>query len=128
MRTRISSMWRSSSGVVVLSTSIAVSPSCCRPITVSYYSTSRLVSHPPDLLKWVRREGGFVHPSIRIADVPSYGLGLVASHDIPQRSDLIALPPHVPLRFDDTNDGSSSVLTDLALRIPGTYVFSSCFV
>lgn len=74
--------------------------------------------HPPDLLKWVRKEGGFVHESIKIAQVPSYGLALVASHDIPQGSDLIALPPHLPLKFDDFDDGSSPICTDLSHHIP----------
>ena len=93
----------------------------------------RLVPHPPDLIKWVRREGGFVHQAVTIApSADSCGLGLVASQDIPKGSDLIALPHHIPLRFSSLEsegvDTIDSVLVNLARQVPGTkLVFHSHF-
>lgn len=89
----------------------------------AFLRPARLVPQPPDLIKWVRREGGFVHQSIKIAfleeDSPNgLGLGLVASDDIPKGSDLIILPHHIPLRFE-AKDGESYALTHLARHIPG---------
>ncbi|XP_034685297.1 actin-histidine N-methyltransferase [Vitis riparia] len=83
----------------------------------------RLVPHPPDLIKWVRREGGFVHQAVTIApSADSCGLGLVASQDIPKGSDLIALPHHIPLRFSSLEsegvDTIDSVLVNLARQVP----------
>ncbi|KAI8538820.1 hypothetical protein RHMOL_Rhmol09G0133200 [Rhododendron molle] len=100
-----------------------------RPLTCAAAATSsspsslaRLVQHPPDLIKWVRKEGGFVHQSVKIAQVDPYGLGLVASDEIPKGSDLIALPHHVPLQFGsietDGGDGAYSVLANLARQVP----------
>ncbi|KAF7133495.1 hypothetical protein RHSIM_Rhsim09G0090200 [Rhododendron simsii] len=74
------------------------------------------------LLRWVRKEGGFVHQSVKIAQVDPYGLGLVVSDEIPKGSDLIALPHHVPLQFGsietDLGDGAYSVLANLARQVP----------
>ncbi|KAK6122274.1 hypothetical protein DH2020_043988 [Rehmannia glutinosa] len=89
--------------------------------SASFYP-SRLVPQPPDLIKWVRREGGFVHHSIKIAyleeEKPNgLGLGLVASDDIPKGSDLISLPQHIPLKFE-AKDGESSTLIALARQVP----------
>ncbi|KAL9667220.1 hypothetical protein QQ045_001570 [Rhodiola kirilowii] len=100
-----------------------------RPLTCAaavMTSPTRLVQHPPDLIKWVRREGGFVHQAVKIAQVDPYGLGLVVSDNVPIGSDLIALPSHVPLRFcsnegeggDGDGDGVEAVLADLGRRIP----------
>ncbi|XP_021746830.1 histone-lysine N-methyltransferase setd3-like [Chenopodium quinoa] len=113
-------MWRTSSREVGALSSSTFSRTYIRPFTCASSNPARLVPHPPDLLKWVRKEGGFVHESIKIAQVPSYGLALVASHEIPKGSDLIALPPHLPLKFDDSIDGSASspILTELARQIP----------
>ncbi|KAL8142076.1 hypothetical protein V2J09_015108 [Rumex salicifolius] len=86
---------------------------------VASMTSPRLVPQPPDLAKWVKREGGFVHPAVKIAQLSPYGLGLVAADEIPRGSDLIALPPHLPLRFQsDGGDGSSSVLSNLADKVP----------
>ena len=86
---------------------------------------ARLVPHPPDLIKWVRTQGGFVHPSVRISELDSYGLGLVASHEIPKGSDLIALPDHIPLKFGESDgggdDASYSVLLNLVRHVPGMF-------
>ncbi|XP_073010064.1 uncharacterized protein [Typha latifolia] len=85
-------------------------------------SASRLVPHPPDLMRWVKREGGFVHPGLKIADHTSHGLGVVAADAITTGSDLIVLPNHLPLRFHPStgngNDGAHSALVQLATRVP----------
>ncbi|KAH7839362.1 hypothetical protein Vadar_003183 [Vaccinium darrowii] len=95
---------------------------CAAAATSSSSSPARLVQHPPDLIKWVRKEGGFVHPAVKIGQVEPYGLGLVASDEIPKGSDLIALPHHVPLQFgsieSDGGDVSYSVLVNLARKVP----------
>ncbi|KAH9746177.1 SET domain-containing protein [Citrus sinensis] len=93
-----------------------------RPITCAASYHTRLVPHPPDLVKWVKKEGGFVHQAVKIfpqEDNETYGLGLVASQDIPKGSLLIALPDHIPLKFEsDAGDGADSVLVDLASQVP----------
>ncbi|KAF8407594.1 hypothetical protein HHK36_006728 [Tetracentron sinense] len=109
-----------------LSSSSTASLTHFRPLTCTASSTAsnpaRLVPHPPDLIRWVRMEGGFVHQALKIADGSSYGFGVVASEDIPKGSDLIALPDHLPLRFDsldsDSGFGSESVLLQLARQVP----------
>ena len=40
-----------------------------------------------------------MHEAVKIAQDSSFGLGLVASEEIPKGSELIVLPEHVPLRF-----------------------------
>ncbi|KAM2658404.1 hypothetical protein EV2_021116 [Malus domestica] len=95
-----------------------------RPLTCAASASypARLAPRPPDLIKWVRREGGFVHEAVKIAQDSSFGLGLVASEEIPKGSELIVLPEHVPLRFgsieSDGGDGVDSVLDDLARLVP----------
>ncbi|XP_031271617.1 actin-histidine N-methyltransferase [Pistacia vera] len=93
-----------------------------RPITCAASYHTRLVPQPPDLLKWVKKEGGFVHQAVKISqqqDDDSYGLGLVASQDIPKGSLLIALPDYVPLRFEsDAGDEAHSVFVNLARQVP----------
>lgn len=56
-----------------------------------------------------------MHQAVTISHASPHGLGLVAAHDIPKGSDLIGLPSHLPLKFDD---GSSSILDSLAQRVP----------
>lgn len=97
----------------------------CRPLTCAATATAssyqeRLVPHPPDLIKWVRREGGFVHQAIKISQDGTNGLGLIASHDIPKGSQLIVLPDNIPLKFGagDGVDEAHSVLVKLAQNIP----------
>ncbi|KAK1419878.1 hypothetical protein QVD17_29298 [Tagetes erecta] len=93
-----------------------------RRLTTSATATPRLVPNPPDLIKWVKKEGGFVHPSVRIAQSGAFGLGLIASEQIPKGSDLIALPDHVPLKFpeieSDNGDESYSSLVNVARHVP----------
>ncbi|CAN1297193.1 Actin-histidine N-methyltransferase [Linum perenne] len=100
----------------------AASLTHCRPLTcaataVSSYS-SRLVAYPPDLIKWVRREGGFVHQAVKISQDESNGLGLVASQPIAKGSQLIALPDHIPLKDAAGDDVAASVLANLARPVP----------
>lgn len=79
------------------------------------------MAQPPDLIKWVKTEGGFVHKSIKVAQGDTFGLGLVASEDIPKGSDLIALPQHIPLKFDGStseSENSHSALIKLAQHVP----------
>ena len=102
----------------------------CRPLTCAATATAssyqeRLVPHPPDLIKWVRREGGFVHQAIKISQDGTNVLGLIASHDIPKGSQLIVLPDNIPLKFGDEDgvDEAHSVLVKLAQKIPGMYFF-----
>lgn len=102
---------------------MAASLAHTRPLTSA---AARLVPQPPDLIKWVRREGGFVHQSIKIARLESdpneLGLGLVASNDIPKGSELIALPHRIPLKFEDKNE-DFPILMNLARHIPGMFFF-----
>lgn len=92
-----------------------------RPLTCSSSSSSssRIAPHPHDLIKWVTREGGFVHHAVKIAQLDSSnGLGLVAKEDIPIGTDLIALPQHIPLHFNH-DDNSHSLLLQLTSHVPG---------
>ncbi|XVE85478.1 hypothetical protein DITRI_Ditri17bG0093600 [Diplodiscus trichospermus] len=92
-----------------------------RPLTCAAAASypARLVPHPPNLLKWVKREGGFVHEAVKVTQDTTYGLGLIASGEIPKGSDLIILPDHVPLKFQsDKEDGAGSVLLHLSSQVP----------
>lgn len=95
---------------------------CAATDSSASYPT-RLVPQPPDMIKWVRRQGGFVHHSLKIAQDSTNGLGLLASDEIPKGSDLIALPHHIPLRFSplesDGGDEPHFVLVNLARQVPG---------
>lgn len=66
-----------------------------------------------------------MHQAVKISpqqDDDSNGLGLVVSQDIPKGSLLIALPDHVPLRFEsDGGDEAQSVLVNLARQVPGLF-------
>lgn len=92
-----------------------------RPLTRAASYHTRLVPQPPDLVKWVKREGGFVHQAVKISpqhDDNSFGLGLVASQLIPKGSLLIALRGHIPLRFEsDGGDGADSVLVNATFPV-----------
>ncbi|CAI9096758.1 OLC1v1032970C2 [Oldenlandia corymbosa var. corymbosa] len=84
----------------------------------------RLVPQPPDLIKWVRREGGFVHQGVKLTHQlnSSDGIGLMATEEIPKGSDLIVLPDHIPLKFGaseaDSESGPYTSLVKLAQHIP----------
>ncbi|EEF36417.1 conserved hypothetical protein [Ricinus communis] len=92
-----------------------------RPLTCAA-SITRLVSHPPDLIKWVRHEGGFVHQAVKISQDGRNGFGLIVSEAIPKGSELIVLPDHIPLKFGPLDlegaDGPPSVLVHLAQKVP----------
>ncbi|KAL3379123.1 hypothetical protein AABB24_000039 [Solanum stoloniferum] len=111
-----------SSKMMLMANSLThVRPLTCAAAAAAAVYPSRLVSQPPDLIKWVKIEGGFVHKSIKIAQGDSFGLGLVASEDIPKGSDLIALPQHIPLKFDGSSsesENSHSALIKLAQHVP----------
>ncbi|KAK8657419.1 hypothetical protein V6N13_035660 [Hibiscus sabdariffa] len=91
-----------------------------RPLTCAAASyPARLVPQPPDLLKWVKKEGGFVHDAVTIAQDTTYGLGLVATGEIPRGSDLVVLPHHVPLKFhSEIDDVADSALIHLSNQVP----------
>ncbi|KAF5750116.1 histone-lysine N-methyltransferase setd3 isoform X1 [Tripterygium wilfordii] len=100
-----------------------VSLTQCRPLTCAASAAAsypaRLVPQPPDLIKWVRREGGFVHEAVEISQDGTNGLGLVASRGIQKGSELIILPDHLPLKFaSDGGNGADSVLANLAREVP----------
>ncbi|XP_078160618.1 uncharacterized protein LOC144556019 isoform X1 [Carex rostrata] len=96
-----------------------LSPTHRRSLTCS---ANRIVSHPPDLLRWICREGGTVHPNLTIGDHSDFGLGVVSTDEIPAGSELINLPSHLPLRWNHpvghTSDGADAVLTQLAEQVP----------
>ena len=81
-----------------------------------------MVAQLPDLIKWVKREGGFVHKAVKIAQQLD-GLGLIATEVIPKGSDLIVLPEHIPSRFEasegDFEKGSYPSWIKLAQHVPG---------
>ncbi|KAK7320074.1 hypothetical protein RJT34_04805 [Clitoria ternatea] len=74
-------------------------------------ASPRLVAHPPDLIKWVTREGGFVHRAVKISSD-----GLVANEEIPIGTHLIVLPHHLPLRFPTLQQ--DPLLLQLARQVP----------
>uniref|UniRef100_A0A453PID1 Uncharacterized protein n=1 Tax=Aegilops tauschii subsp. strangulata TaxID=200361 RepID=A0A453PID1_AEGTS len=82
----------------------------------------RIAQQPPDLLRWVQREGGFVHPALRVADHLEYGLGVSATAAdgiIPPGAVLIDLPGRIPLRLRRPADAADALLMQLADRVPG---------
>ncbi|OEL28877.1 hypothetical protein BAE44_0010103 [Dichanthelium oligosanthes] len=82
----------------------------------------RLAPQPPDLVRWVQREGGFVHPALRVTDHPEHGLGVsaaAADGDIPAGDVLIALPGRLPLRLRRPTSTADDVLVQLAQQVPG---------
>ncbi|XP_055819088.1 uncharacterized protein LOC129887881 [Solanum dulcamara] len=111
-----------SSKMMLMANSLThVRPLTCTVAAVAAAYPSRLVPQPPDLIKWVKTEGGFVHKSIKIAQGDTFGLGLVASEDIPKGSDLIALPQHIPLKFGASSsepENSHCALIKLAQHVP----------
>ncbi|KAI4967956.1 hypothetical protein ZWY2020_008672 [Hordeum vulgare] len=81
----------------------------------------RIAQQPPDLLRWVQREGGFVHPALRVSDHPEYGLGVSATAAdgvIPPGAVLIDLPGRIPLRLRRPADAADAVLMQLADQVP----------
>ncbi|OIW10083.1 hypothetical protein TanjilG_21920 [Lupinus angustifolius] len=92
---------------------------CAASASSSY--PARLVPEPPNLIAWVTREGGYVHPAVKIAHSHHFnGLGLVANYQIPIGTDLIVLPDHIPLSFRsfESEDSVDSALAQLARQVP----------
>uniref|UniRef100_A0A0D9VKP2 SET domain-containing protein n=1 Tax=Leersia perrieri TaxID=77586 RepID=A0A0D9VKP2_9ORYZ len=85
-------------------------------------SAPRIAPQPPDLLRWVQREGGFVHPGLRVVDHPEHGLGVsvaAAEGEIPPGDVLIALSGRLPLRLRRPAAGAAdAVLMQLAEQVP----------
>ncbi|XP_019422532.1 PREDICTED: histone-lysine N-methyltransferase setd3-like isoform X1 [Lupinus angustifolius] len=112
-----------STSKAIMSSLTHMRPLTCAASASSSYP-SRLVPYAPDLIKWVTKEGGFLHPAVKIAHSHhSNGLGLVTNQQIPTGTDLIILPHHLPLSFrsfdsDQSQDSVDSVLAQLAHRIP----------
>jgi hypothetical protein len=82
----------------------------------------RIAQQPPDLVRWVQREGGFVHPALRVANHQEHGLGVsagAADGDIPPGELLIALPGRLPLRLRRPTGTADDVLVQLAKQVPG---------
>ncbi|KAK9935433.1 hypothetical protein M0R45_022536 [Rubus argutus] len=110
------------SKIVMASLTVIRPLTCAASASASASYPGRLAPHPPDLIKWVRREGGFVHEAVKMAQDANFGLGLVASEEIPKGSELVVLPQHIPLRFvsleSEDGDGLDSVLANLARQVP----------
>jgi hypothetical protein len=82
----------------------------------------RLAPQPPDLVRWLQREGGFVHPALRVTDHPEHGLGVsaaAADGDIPPGDVLITLPGRLPLRLRHPTGAADDLLVQLAQQVPG---------
>ncbi|KAB8088787.1 hypothetical protein EE612_013503, partial [Oryza sativa] len=70
----------------LLSSSLARSRRSLSCSAAAASAAPRIAPQPPDLLRWVQREGGFVHPALRVVDHPEHGLGVsaaAAEGDIP---------------------------------------------
>ncbi|KAJ6820182.1 fructose-bisphosphate aldolase-lysine N-methyltransferase, chloroplastic isoform X2 [Iris pallida] len=108
----------SSSSATKLLTAAASLTHLRRPMATC--SAARLVPQPPDLIRWVRREGGSVHPGLKIVNdgaSSSLGATVLSTQPIPGGSDLISLPSGLPLRFDSSVEPGSA-LDRLARRVP----------
>jgi hypothetical protein len=114
--------------VTLLSSSLSRRASSIRSRNLScsaaFTAATRLAPQPPDLVRWVQREGGFVHRALRVANHPEHGLGISASSaaaygDIPIGDVLIALPSQLPLRLRRPTSAADDVLVQLAQQVPG---------
>ena len=93
-----------------------------RNLSCSAAAAPRLAPQPPDLVRWVQREGGFVHPALRVTDHPEHGLGVsaaAADGDIPPGDVLITLPGRLPLRLRRPTSAADDLLVQLAQQVPG---------
>jgi hypothetical protein len=93
-----------------------------RSLSCSAAAAPRLAPQPPDLIRWVQREGGFVHPALRVTDHPEHGLGVsaaAADGDIPPGDVLITLPGRLPLRLRRPTGAADDLLVQLAQQVPG---------
>lgn len=63
-----------------------------------------------------------MHPALRVADHPEYGLGvsaMAANGVIPPGAVLIDLPGRIPLRLRRPAGAADAVLMQLADQVPG---------
>lgn len=113
--------------VTLLSSSLSRRASSIRSRNLScsaaFTAATRLAPQPPDLVRWVQREGGFVHRALRVANHPEHGLGVSVSAaaaygDIPFGDVLIALPSQLPLRLRRPTSAADDVLVQLAQQVP----------
>lgn len=105
----------------LLSSSVARSRRSLSCSAAAASAAPRIAPQPPDLLRWVQREGGFVHPALRVVDHPEHGLGVsaaAAEGDIPPGDVLIALPGRLPLRLRRPAGAADAVLVQLADQVP----------
>ncbi|XP_052142793.1 uncharacterized protein LOC127762347 isoform X2 [Oryza glaberrima] len=105
----------------LLSSSLARSRRSLSCSAAAASAAPRIAPQPPDLLRWVQREGGFVHPALRVVDHPEHGLGVsaaAAEGDIPPGDVLIALPGRLPLRLRRPAGAADAVLVQLAEQVP----------
>ncbi|EEE57758.1 hypothetical protein OsJ_08284 [Oryza sativa Japonica Group] len=105
----------------LLSSSLARSRRSLSCSAAAASAAPRIAPQPPDLLRWVQREGGFVHPALRVVDHPEHGLGVsaaAAEGDIPPGDVLIALPGRLPLRLRRPAGAADAVLVQLADQVP----------
>ncbi|XP_020584435.1 histone-lysine N-methyltransferase setd3 isoform X2 [Phalaenopsis equestris] len=108
--------WKMLSGAIETGSFSVAEMAHRRSLTCSA-SSSRVVLHPPDLVQWIRREGGFVHPMLRITNQGSDGLGVSSLSKIPAGTDLITLPGHIPLRFQRSAEPEELWIMRLGLRL-----------
>uniref|UniRef100_A0A0E0NKL9 SET domain-containing protein n=1 Tax=Oryza rufipogon TaxID=4529 RepID=A0A0E0NKL9_ORYRU len=104
----------------LLSSSLARSRRSLSCSAAAASAAPRIAPQPPDLLRWVQREGGFVHPALRVVDHPEHGLGVsaaAAEGDIPPGDVLIALPGRLPLRLRRPAGAADAVLVQLADQV-----------
>ncbi|KAJ3694846.1 hypothetical protein LUZ60_000223 [Juncus effusus] len=86
-------------------------------------STFRLCStfpsaNPPDLIEWVRSQGGEVLRNLKIASCPTEGLRIMATGQIPKGAELISLPSRLHLKWNrgPSQGGANAILDRLADR------------
>lgn len=75
----------------------------------------------PDLVQWIRDEGGFVHEGLKLESEGSSGLGLVSSKAISAGTKIISLPRHIPLALPPLDAGlnqTDAILLRVAEVVP----------
>jgi hypothetical protein len=90
-------------------------------------SYSPRLSHAPDLVQWIRDEGGFIHEGLKLENDGFTGLGLVSSRPISAGIEIISLSRHIPLSLpllDAHPDDTDSLLLYIARGLPSKYPFS----
>jgi len=81
----------------------------------------RLSPNAPDLVQWIRDEGGFVHEGLKLENESFTGLGLVSSTPISAGTEIISLPRHIPLSLPLVGapfDQTDSLLSYISAYLP----------